>query len=138
MAFCCSFKCAFILTGGEIILMVLILILNLNFLSKFPENFEFWMTFVVIRSIIIVCLYVEMFGIIRTNYGVAIFSCVFRVLQVIAYVIYCLICFYLMIIGAVADGLFEKIFKNNHKVLCKKTGKIGTKILLYKKSFKFA
>ena len=41
--------------------------------------------------LVVLCLSLEMFGIIKRHYGFVIFSCVFRILQVIGSVILCIL-----------------------------------------------
>ena len=104
MVFCCCepLLCAKILTGTEIVVIVINLILNIIF--------DFWIPIIVIRFIILVCLCVEMFGILKNNFGLVTFSCIFRVLQVIAYVLYCIYWIYLFLSAGVVVNFYYYIY----------------------------
>ena len=108
MVFCCSepLRCAKILTGGEIVVMSLDLIMNLIVMLLYLLEGWIFVIFIVIKFIILVCLCVEIIGIIKKNYGVATFSCVFRVLQVIAYVLWCI--FFIFLFIWFGDDLFQR------------------------------
>ena len=54
-------------------------------------NLQVYLIIGVVGLLVFLCLALEMFGIIKRNYGVLVFSCVFRILQVIGSVILCIL-----------------------------------------------
>ena len=54
-------------------------------------NLQVYLIIGIVGLLVFLCLALEMFGIIKRNYGLLVFSCVFRILQVIAMVILCIL-----------------------------------------------